>query len=77
MFQEEATEITKRLESLNMLISRHQADGLRSGKAVMVFLNVLLKVNLVTFRCKPGMQTIEAWMEKLPEICKGYKLEDT
>ena len=22
------------------------------------------------------MQTIEAWMERLPEICKGYKLED-
>ena len=22
------------------------------------------------------MQTTEAWVERLPEICKGYKLED-
>ena len=29
--------------------------------------------------CESGetqMQTIEAWVERLPEICKGYKLED-
>ena len=39
-------------QNLNMLISRHQVDGLRNGKTVMVFLNVQLKVNLVKFRCK-------------------------
>ena len=63
ILQEEAAEIAKQLaKNPNMLNSRFQVNGLRNGKPLTVFLNVLLRGNLVKFRSK---QLKPGWKECL------------
>ena len=50
-----------------MLISRHQADGLRNGKTSYDTSQRAIEGE----SGKVQMQTTEASMERLPEICKG------
>ena len=67
MLQEEAAEIAKQLAKpeSNILNSRLQVDGLRNGKTLMVFLNVLLRGDLVKSRSK---QLKPGWKDCLKSV---------
>ena len=78
MLQKETTEIAKRLTNTWMCwFQGIKRDGLRNGKTLIVFLNVLL--NLVKFRCKQskrGRRDILKFVKaigSLPSNCLSEK----
>ena len=72
MLQEEAAEIAKQLAK----------PEYAEFKASSVWFEKWRNAYCISQRSVEGesgevpIQTIEAWMERLPEICRGYKLED-
>ena len=65
MLQEEAAEIAKQLAKPEYAEFKAQVDGLRNGKTRTVFLNVLLRGNLVKSRSK---QLKPGWKDCLKSL---------
>ena len=72
MLQEEAAEIAKQLAKPEYAEFKASSGWLEKWKNAYGISQRSIEGNLVKSRSK----TIEAWMERLPEICRGYKLED-
>ena len=72
MLQEEALEISKRLDSANFEQFRASSGWLEKWKATYGIVNRLVEGESGEVQ----EQTIESWMERLREICIGYRLQD-
>ena len=72
MLQEEALEISKRLDSANFEQFKASNGWLEKWKARYGIVNRLVEGESGEVQ----EQTIESWMERLREICIGYRLQD-
>ena len=72
MLQEEALEISKQLDSANFEQFKASSGWLEKSKATYGIVNCLVEGESGEVQ----EQTIESWMERLREICIGYRLQD-
>ena len=70
MLQEEAAETAKQLAKPEYAEFKASSEWLEKWKNAYGISQRSIESGEVP------IQTIEAWMERLPEICRGYKLED-
>ena len=72
MLQEEAAEIAKQLAKPEYAEFKASSGWLEKWKNAYC----ISQRSIEGESGEVPIQTIEAWMERLPEICRGYKLED-
>ena len=72
MFQEEAAEIAKQLAKPEYAEFKASSGWLEKWKNAYG----ISQRSIEGESGEAPIQTIEAWMERLPDICRGYKLED-
>ena len=72
LYEEEALEISKLLNSANFEQFKASPCWLEKWKATYGIVNHLVEGE----SCEIQEQTIESWMERLREICIGYRLQD-